>query len=327
MYGKIWHRNKTLEIPSYVTYLHIFQDVFLDSNGVVYTNMWKIYPFSCTWKMPAPKHPQEEHIDTNLYWEVFSIAQVFGDQVYHRNIEQFPRMALYFNFLKSHPGIRIHLGRDMNKNTLYMLWLFGLQNRVVTGSVRARVLYSPEAVPCGYINIPGTQALYLKYREMLSKKSEVQPQKSILVIRRTSKERRYLVQQKQVEQVLENLANQYGLVFEIYSTESIPTMKDTMKLFDRAALVFGIHGAGLSNIMFCRQGTFVIEVLSAPPRTKMCFQRLAHIIGHRYYGIAGNGIINISLSLQDAQDIFSFFMPHIAMLAESSVISNKLNTT
>lgn len=50
-------------------------------------------------------------------------------------------------------------------------------------------------------------------------------------------------------------------------------------------MVVGPHGAGLSNIFFSRPGLHVVEGVCNPPHVNLCFQRLAHVLGHRWHGV------------------------------------------
>jgi len=47
-------------------------------------------------------------------------------------------------------------------------------------------------------------------------------------------------------------------------------------LFQRAECVIGPHGAGLTNLVFCRPGVQVIEV-GTPYRPWACFYEIAHL--------------------------------------------------
>ena len=59
------------------------------------------------------------------------------------------------------------------------------------------------------------------------------------------------------------------------------TIRDQMAMFQRARLVVGAHGGGLTNIAFCPPGTAVLEILR-PDRIQDCYARLAHLSGLDY---------------------------------------------
>ena len=64
----------------------------------------------------------------------------------------------------------------------------------------------------------------------------------------------------------------------------LETMKlaDQVALFHRAECVVGPHGAGLTNLLFCRSGTKVVEI-GTPYRPWACFYEIAHHRGLDYH--------------------------------------------
>jgi hypothetical protein len=62
--------------------------------------------------------------------------------------------------------------------------------------------------------------------------------------------------------------------------ETMP-LADQVALFYRAACVVGPHGAGLTNLTFCRPGTKVVEI-GTPYRPWACFYGIAHHRGLNY---------------------------------------------
>ena len=60
---------------------------------------------------------------------------------------------------------------------------------------------------------------------------------------------------------LQRLAQQYGLGFQEFSDNPVPSWTDTMGIFRRARLIVAPHGAGLSNLIYAEPGAFVIEAL------------------------------------------------------------------
>lgn len=59
------------------------------------------------------------------------------------------------------------------------------------------------------------------------------------------------------------------------------SVRQQVKTFRSASLVIGPHGAGLSNIVFCRPGTRIYELHSSH-YINPCINRLALASGHRY---------------------------------------------
>lgn len=64
------------------------------------------------------------------------------------------------------------------------------------------------------------------------------------------------------------------LGFRRYDLETMP-VAEQVRLFFEAACVVGPHGAGMTNLVFCRPGAKVVEI-NTPYRTTTCFSDIAH---------------------------------------------------
>jgi capsular polysaccharide biosynthesis protein len=65
------------------------------------------------------------------------------------------------------------------------------------------------------------------------------------------------------------------------------TIFQQMALFNSAKAIIGVHGTGLSNVVFCRPGTAVIEIRS-PLFWNCTYADIASYLGLRYLLIGGN---------------------------------------
>jgi capsular polysaccharide biosynthesis protein len=65
------------------------------------------------------------------------------------------------------------------------------------------------------------------------------------------------------------------------------TARQQMRVFGEASHVVGVHGAGLTNVLFCAPGTRVLEILPA-----LCaapsYWVLSTQIGHRYHAVVAD---------------------------------------
>ena len=105
--------------------------------------------------------------------------------------------------------------------------------------------------------------------------------KLILIKRRS---RRWLVDHDEIADGLSNLAIKLGFNFIVYDDKHLPSHNQTMLMFYQAALVVAPHGAGLSNLIYSKPGTYVLEVLCRDS-PNLCFQQLAESQGMHYYGL------------------------------------------
>ena len=96
---------------------------------------------------------------------------------------------------------------------------------------------------------------------------------------------------------MKTLSSEHGLTYHLFTDAPLPDYQDQMVMFTRAAVVVAPHGAGLSNLLFSKPGTCVLEVLCERPATNMCFQRLALLLGMPYHALVSThgceDVINI----------------------------------
>ena len=71
--------------------------------------------------------------------------------------------------------------------------------------------------------------------------------------------------------------------FGIYTPERLSQEKQ-IYLFRNASIILGAHGAALTNIIFCKPGTRVIEIIPADHPNKKC-ERISKILKLRYFRI------------------------------------------
>lgn len=70
------------------------------------------------------------------------------------------------------------------------------------------------------------------------------------------------------------------------NTELQECVKCTVQLFNGAAAIIGQHGAGLTNMLYARVGTLVIELASRGGN--LCYMDMAHTLGLQYNLVSGN---------------------------------------
>ena len=66
------------------------------------------------------------------------------------------------------------------------------------------------------------------------------------------------------------------------------SVKEQANIFGSAEVVVGAHGAALTNLVFCRPGTLVVELFS-PAYVNPCYRDLCMAAGLRHAAVIGNG--------------------------------------
>ena len=71
--------------------------------------------------------------------------------------------------------------------------------------------------------------------------------------------------------------------FKSYKPELL-TFKNQINLFNNSSIIIGAHGASLTNIIFCRPGTKIIEIIPADHQNRKC-ERISKVLNLKYFRI------------------------------------------
>lgn len=160
--------------------------------------------------------------------------------------------------------------------------------RIVEGDVHGRIVYLPRSTACGHLLINEGQLLSEAYRNFIHHNlTGDKDWRSVVLIKRSGS--RHLVKQQEIEQAISAAALKHGFRYELFNDSPVPSPEETMLMFYRARVIVAPHGAGLSNMLFSRPGTGVIEATCDPPLLNACYLMSAYHLGHRYHGVPSRG--------------------------------------
>ena len=199
-----------------------------------------------------PKQRERDFYSAPMYDEVFGMSTWYcikEKAYYHKMLEALPRIVPYLDFLKSNPSVRVHVG-DVSGRVPELLNMLGIPSERLIGGgkfsiTRARVVYLPQDTPCGAPQPAATALLAHEYQHYMLTHYQPLPSKqdTVILIHRALK--RPLLNHEAVASSLEVLAQECGLKFVIFSdADGYWSMEATIRLFDRALMVVGPHGAG-----------------------------------------------------------------------------------
>ena len=273
------------EMPKVYHAMQIFTKSVVSSLGEPFCGEIQVKPHDCLNGPSSP--PNATTISTfPSYREVFVISQRWGWGYFHRMIENIPRMALFLEFLRKYTTIKI-LAHDNSQKLLEILETLGLsRDRVITGWIRADIAYVPRATSCGTPNTLEMQYFQHYNYQFIKRNLLVQndiKRNNLILIKRSG--RRHFINHTLIEQLLNKTSKEFGFKFVVFGDNPPPALNETMILFSLASIVVAPHGAGLSNLVFGRSGTLVIEGLCNRPYTNLCYQRTAYALGMRWHGI------------------------------------------
>jgi capsular polysaccharide biosynthesis protein len=190
---------------------------------------------------------------------------------YHWMMEAVPRLGAYAEAGMEIDRIYAPIGRKFQRETLRLLGI--PRGQVVRGTRHSHVRC--ERVLASSCNTPTTRrkTAFLHNAMTSHLDGRVPPGLRVYVSRRR-RGKRIITNDTEVFQSLAPLG------FQRYDLETM-SVADQVALFYGAECVVASHGAGLTNILFCRAGTKVIEV-NTPYRTSTCFYDIAHHRGLAY---------------------------------------------
>lgn len=103
------------------------------------------------------------------------------------------------------------------------------------------------------------------------------------------------------ERALQDLLGEYGVVH--VQAEDL-TFREQVRLFSQATFLSGVHGAGLTNMLFMAQGQKVLEVRTPTDARNNCFFSLSSVSKLEYYYATGTVFMpfrNSPVALKEAR--------------------------
>jgi hypothetical protein len=171
--------------------------------------------------------------------------------------------------------------------TFYELLGFNNASRILDGDVFAREVYVPNV---GYSHAP-----YYNMWNLVSIRNHVekrhgapsplsQNRRNILVMLR-DKGRRLDTKQFSAsffEQMELLLPNDTIIKYAASNATLMTCLTCQMKVFQEADVIIGSHGAGLSHLMWAKEGATVLEVLPSPGDSSI-YAELPFMFGQKYF--------------------------------------------
>ena len=167
--------------------------------------------------------------------------------------------------------------------------------------IEAEQLYVPS-LPSNLNEVNAYECRLLK-KYLLPEFGQIATHKRIYITRRITNTRTVLEEEK-----LMSYLRNYGFIM---IEPEVLSFKEQMEIFNSADIIIGPHGSAFTNIIFCKPGTVLLELV---PDTYLitCFYNIAAQLGVKYYGFIGKGmpidenkkIDNIRVDLQEFSNFF-----------------------
>mgnify|MGYP002778183230 FL=1 len=239
----------------------------------------------------------EEH-SIFLQWKLPPISRVAGtvavlaaskgNTYFHWVFDVLPRLALLYESNISLNQIdKFVVNKLEARFQIDTLNLLGIEpERIIETSSLAHIQAEKLIVPSlpGISgNMPKWACDFIRDKFLLDRIARKENSLERIYISRANAKGRRITNEAEVIELL----NSFGFKKLILETMSFI---EQISLFAAAEIIVAPHGAGLSNLVFCKQGTKVIEIFS-PNSVNICYWSLSNQLELDYYYLLAEGNI------------------------------------
>jgi len=264
----------------------VFGNAVVLGDGEIYNQSFAVWGGACS-RPPPPSFSRVQH--PPRFEAVATIAHFWGQNYYHFVAENLVRLPLVLPVLDGHKDTVLHV-QSRAPFVLTLLQLVGIvPARVVQGVVAADLAFLPQAVVCGN---PSAVMLNLLRHTLIARmpppdtSSPAQGGCMVLLVKRTGtravKNHDELLSELSVS-FSENAGGGRGnrsCRIEVHTgNEPVPAQ---LLLFQRASAVVAPHGAGLVNMIACRAGTLIVELMVSSGDVNICYMTMANKLSLRH---------------------------------------------
>jgi capsular polysaccharide biosynthesis protein len=207
------------------------------------------------------------------------VQSIWGENYYHFLTEELPNIIKLKNYDPSIPLM-------INYNDKYIKDILSVCNFNVNSFIKRNDSFLFKVKEFYFTNMaisgkPARDELLLvqKYLQTilgLDFTVHQQNNKPIgIYIQRNEYERRVLNNNEIINYLKKQHSNIEWIIFESLS------MLETIKLFNKASYIIAPHGAGLTNMLFCKEHTTIIEFMPFSDPNE-CYNHLSQMLNHKY---------------------------------------------
>ena len=252
-----------------VDYMFVLKNVFVLPHGDVDTML------TC-----HPEKPLKGNI--TQYDKVFVISRYAGFAYYHFLIDNLVRIGTGLPFLLQHRHLKVHIQSKERFVIDYFSELGIKGDRLITGLVKAKTVYYPSVSKPTDIFPMNALSVFLK-RNISESRRDL-----IVLIKRSAI--RWFINHDSIFEMLKTFEKRFGLRVEVFGDDPQRSVQETRRIFNKAVMVVSPHGAGLTNMLFSKKRTCIIEALcfreiEKPWFFPLMYKEMALSLGHIYYGV------------------------------------------
>lgn len=274
-------------IEMYLNHEKTFRTYFANNDTITYSDVMSIYKkqnvicygdnliyYSMLKYLNSIQIKQTIEIEKCGY-----VLSIWGSNYYHFITEEIPNLIKLSLYDPSLPII-------INTNNKYIeelldLLKFKIKNPIIKND--PSILYKIKECYMTNVSLSGKPSRHelLFTKNLLEENLFLTPESSSeigIIIKRAEHERKII---NHDEMVL-YLRTKYPTIEWIeFDSSAKLSVIETIKLFNRAKIIIGPHGAGLTNMLFAKKGITIIEIMPYSDPNE-CYHHLTNMLEHKY---------------------------------------------
>jgi capsular polysaccharide biosynthesis protein len=275
------------ELPP--VYIRNFENINLTDDGILFKKL-KVYPYNLIYEKHI-KYFNEIYLLKRYFFskktilkkkiDYFLIFDYWSNGYFHWMSDVLPRLEVLSWYFEN---INLVLPQYFQHKFIYeSLNAYNIKNLEFIPSKSYininRLLMIDHIIPTGIFNPKVTNILSERLIQKFYIKNFMQYDK--IYISRQNAKRRKVINEENVISILEK----YG--FKILFSENL-SLAEQITIFNNASVVIGLHGGGLTNIMFMKENSSVLELKLKGDSDNHCYFFLANAKNLNYYYLFGN---------------------------------------
>lgn len=134
--------------------------------------------------------------------------------------------------------------------------------------------------------VPVLQYTHYALRSVLTEDMLFAPRNLVIFLHRRGNTRA-IMNPLPLYRTLAHACEKHGLEFRLHGFDDA-TISHQIEQFNRAVAIIGVHGAGLTNMIYCQKKTAIIELPVTPHKVSV-YSRMASILNFPYYTVPKAG--------------------------------------
>lgn len=279
------HQNFESEWKRKFDQVHVYtiQNAWIDSGGIVSTRRHKIIPQSLVNLRKSSRDPRVVrshffrsilkrplHSEDKFVW----ISERWSSGYFHWLCDALPRYYALLDrldqhvvLLPAHYGDYTYIRESLDYLDISHAYI-----------QRKTKISSPEILFSSLLSSPGNfyPPVIKQIRKEFAKRTQSRPNLGRVFISRQKARIRKIINMDECESILTEFDFKV-IVMEEHS------FSDQMDIVSSADVIMGMHGAGLTNMIACKESCSVIEIRGSQDKTNNCFFSLAAALDLDYY--------------------------------------------